>query len=84
MGTKNSNLISNMVASPAVKLDRGFIAGKLRCHADVFEVATGDLDAADFIRLARMKPTDRIMAIHIFMDDLDSGSPALTWDLGWY
>jgi hypothetical protein len=84
MGTSNSDLITNIVASPTVANDVGVDGGRVRVKMGTISLGTGDIDAADIIRLARFKIKDRIFAIYLLWDVLDAGGNTLAMSIGLY
>lgn len=85
MGTVYSNLLTDLNTVPRERLHSGVQRGRVRSIAGTIEVATGDIDAADIIMLARVKSSDRVRRITLFNDDLDSnGSPTLAAHVGLY
>lgn len=81
--TLNSNLMTNILASPQVFNSANKSGGKLRVEVDSFEVATTYTDGAgDKIRLCRV-PADAVpVGLYLMSDDLDSGGTALAVDIG--
>jgi len=57
---------------------------KIHVAMDNFEVETTDIDSGDIIELMQISTGAIINKIWILNDDLDSGSPTLTFDLGFY
>ena len=73
MGTTNSDLITNIVASPTVLNDVGVDGGRLRIKAGTVSLSSGVFDDNDIIRLARFDVKNRIMAILMDTDAIDGG-----------
>jgi hypothetical protein len=86
MANTNSELITNVSATPPVKSPVGKSGGKVRIIQDVFTVPSGNLDTVnDTVMLARLPSHARVIRIRIANDDLDSdGTPLLAVDLGIY
>jgi len=84
MGTVNSDLITNIVASPTVKNDVGVSGGRLRIQAGTIALGTGDIDDNDIIRLCRLPIKARIFGIYFLNGDLDTGGTGLTFNIGLY
>ena len=84
MTTKNTALIDNFVASPQVMSPVYQLHGRVRSVMGTVALATGDIDAGDIVLIAPVPSGATIKSIQLASDDLDSGTPALTWDLGLY
>lgn len=84
MSTKQSSLISNAEAEPQV-LNAGAVdGGKMRIKVATVELATTDIDINDTIELCDLPTNAVVHRIWIANDDLDSGGPTITFDLGLY
>lgn len=83
-GTKKSVLITNIEASPIVRVENP--GGMLRVHVDQVEVATTNIDdIGDVIMMGALPSNAKILSIKFFSDDLDSnGSPTLAFNVGGY
>lgn len=85
MGTKYSNLLADINATPRELLHAGVQSGKVRRYQGTVALVAADLDANDIIMLARVPSDLRISHIWLFNDDLDSnGTPTLASDVGLY
>lgn len=84
MSTKNSTLVANYEASPQVMSKVYQLVGRVRTAQGTIALATADLTLADIVMLAPLPTAASILSIKLAADDMDSGSPALTWDLGLY
>lgn len=83
MTTKKSTEITNLDASPVVKLTHHNLDGILRIATGTVALLTTDIDDDDIIILARLKTNVSVVSIKIFNDALDAGS-ALDYDCGIY
>jgi len=82
MTTKKSNIVTNFTAAPRVANTTQEFGGRVRIAQGTIALATTDLDAADIVLLAPIPTNASIISIKLASDDLDSGSPALLWDVG--
>jgi len=86
VGTKKSNIITNLdLPKPAVT-EFGKESGQLRVSSDSFEIVAEDIaDVNDVIELTRLPSSARVYSIKIFSDEIDShASPTLATDCGIY
>lgn len=87
MATKYADILNSVVnaggTTAHVLPDVARSGGRMRVVTDNFEVATGDLTAADIIVLARLPANAVIHRLFICNDDLDAGT-ALLSDVGIY
>ena len=86
VGTKKSNIITNLDLAKPVIADVGKEVGTVYVSCDAFEVAAEDVgDVNDVIELTRLPSHARPLSILIFSDELDTnGSPTLATDCGIY
>lgn len=82
MSTKNSDLVANYTATPRVANATQELGGRVRVAQGTIALATTDLDINDIVLLAPVPTNASIISIKLASDDLDSGSPALLWDVG--
>lgn len=82
MTTKKSNIVTNYTATPRVANVTQEFGGRVRIAQGSIALATGDLDANDVVLLAPIPTNASIISIRLASDDMDSGSPALLWDVG--
>jgi hypothetical protein len=80
MTTKNTSLVSNYEADTMNAVQE--LKGRVRIAQGSVELATTDLDANDIVMLAPIPSNASITSIKLAADDLDSGSPALLWNVG--
>jgi len=86
VGTKKSNIVTNL-DSVSVDADMyGKQYGSLNVSCDSFEIVAEDIaDVNDVIELTRLSSGARVHSIKIFSDELDTnGSPTLATDCGIY
>lgn len=84
MATQNSTLVSNYEASPQVMNSTQELHGRVRVAQGTVAVAADGTGAGDIIMLAPVPTGASIISIKLAADDLDSGAPALAWDVGLY
>ena len=85
--TVSSALVTNRRASPPTYNDYAKAGqNKVSIISGTLEVATTSIDeVGDVIILADVRPTDRVMAINLACDDLDTHATAtLAFDVGLY
>jgi hypothetical protein len=82
MTTKKSAIVTNFTAVPRVANSTQEMGGRMRTAQGSIALATTDLDAADIVLLAPIPTNASIISIKLASDDMDSGSPALLWDVG--
>lgn len=84
MANTDSNLITNLDASPPVANEVGLSGARMRVAWDEFEVTGADFDAAaDTVKLARLPANARIHDISVKCDALDGGTDSAV-DVGIY
>lgn len=86
VGTKKSNLITNLDYVKPSTSTFSKESGSLRIATDTFEIAAEDVaDVNDVIALMRLPSTTRVFSIMIYSDELDThASPTLATDCGIY
>jgi len=84
MTTKNSTEVTNFEAVPQIYTATQNAHGRMRVAQGNLEVATTDIDDDDIIMLAVVPAEASVLHIYLGSDDLDSGTPALAFDLGVY
>ena len=84
MTTKNSDLVSNFEASPKVFNPIYQQHARKRVAQGTIALATTDIDNNDIIMLVALPVGASVTSIKLASDDLDSGSPTLTFNVGLY
>lgn len=84
MTTKNSTQITNFEATPRKLNPTQNSHGRMRVAQGNMELATTDIDDDDIIMLAVVPGEAAVMHIWLGADDMDSGTPALAFDVGVY
>ena len=83
MANVNTDIVTNIVATPSVKNDSQQLHGVKRIAQGTIALAAGDLSASDTVMLAPVPTNASISSIKLFNDDLDSGT-TMTTDVGLY
>ena len=84
MATQNSTIVSNFEATPPVLNNTSAVGGRVRVAQGSVAVAADGTGSGDIIMLAPIPSNASIFSIRLAADDLDSGTPALAWNIGVY
>jgi len=84
MATQNSTIVSNFEATPPILNNTTASGGRVRVSQGSVAVAADGTGSGDIVMLAPIPSNASIFSIRLAADDLDSGTPALAWDIGVY
>lgn len=75
MANSNSNIITDLDASPSRKVKVGKLGGRIRCAVDSFEVLGADIDAdGDTVKLCRLPSNAIPLSVVMHYDALGTNS----------